>query len=356
MRKPPKPRITKPRLKWVWNANKSLWEPYHRIRWTEGGKRKEKSVLLVWNGDAKKLDDLYWACESGRHEKQKPPPSKRSWRTLVEAWRTDTRVQRKLAASTKAKYKPVMDRIVEKNGDKAVAKTTRAAVRAAHDSLSATPRKADWYVQIISLLWNYAVKKRDWPLGQNPAAGIDLFGKQREFEPWPPWMVDKLESAPEVVRTAAELILNTGQRPNAAIGMRHKQFSGEWMKVLNEKNGGEYEVYCPAPLRAFLADRPKSGAFVLAKNLTEPMGYDAVERAFRAWRSTLPNDASKYVLHGLRKLAIVRLAEAGCSDAEIQAVTDQSMEMVAYYRKQANRKVLSRSAAERNENKTGKGE
>jgi hypothetical protein len=48
--------------------------------------------------------------------------------------------------------------------------------------------------------------------------------------------------------------------------------------------------------------------------------------------------ASPYVLHGLRKLAIVELAEAGACDAEIQAVTSQSAEMVAYYRKGASRK------------------
>ena len=53
------------------------------------------------------------------------------------------------------------------------------------------------------------------------------------------------------------------------------------------------------------------------------------------------------MLHGLRKLAIVRLVEAGCSDAQIQAVTGQSAEMVAYYRKLASRKILSSEAQEK---------
>lgn len=52
-------------------------------------------------------------------------------------------------------------------------------------------------------------------------------------------------------------------------------------------------------------------------------------------------------LHGLRKLAIVELAEAGATDAEIQAVTGQSAEMVAYYRKHANRKQLTKAAQQR---------
>jgi hypothetical protein len=86
---------------------------------------------------------------------------------------------------------------------------------------------------------------------------------------------------------------------------------------------------------------------VLAKNLTEPLGYDAVEKSFRRWRDNLGEAAKPYVLHGLRKLAIIRLAKAGCTDAEIQALTNQSPEMVAYYRKKASRKALSKAAQHR---------
>ena len=55
-------------------------------------------------------------------------------------------------------------------------------------------------------------------------------------------------------------------------------------------------------------------------------------------------DARLYSLHGLRILAIVNLAEAGCSDAEIQEVTNQSVKMIAYYRARADRKRLSAGA------------
>lgn len=54
-----------------------------------------------------------------------------------------------------------------------------------------------------------------------------------------------------------------------------------------------------------------------------------------------------YSLHGLRKLAIIELAEAGASDAETQAVTGQTAETVGYYRKRANRRRLSKAAQKR---------
>ena len=67
--------------------------------------------------------------------------------------------------------------------------------------------------------------------------------------------------------------------------------------------------------------------------LRAPIGKDVIEKAFRHWRATLGEKARPFTLHGLRKLTFVELAEAGCSDAEIQAVTGQSAAMIAYYRR-----------------------
>ncbi|KIC22480.1 tyrosine-type recombinase/integrase [Leisingera sp. ANG-Vp] len=346
MKKPAKPRIRKPNLAWKWSKGQGAWEPYHRVTWTEGGKRKEKAIKLDWKGNAERLDALYWECRSGNHDQQKEP-AKYTWRKLIVAWRKDPRIQGDLAESTKRTYRRDMDRILEKNADKDVRRTTRQAVRAAHDKLADTPRKADKYLQTIRLLWNYGQKELDWPLSENPASGIRMFGRQREYEPWPEWLINKLKDAPQSVRTAAELILGTGQRPNAAIKMRRDQFRAEWMEVLDEKAGESFETYCPEDLRRYIDALPNTGRHVLAKNLSQPLGYDSVEKAFRTWRNGLGDKAKPFVLHGLRKLAIVRLAEAGCSDAEIQAVTGQSAEMVAYYRKRASRKALSRAAQKR---------
>lgn len=320
----------------------------------EGGKRKERMVHLDWQGDLERLDELYWQCEAGRHERQKPGPPAKSWRALIEAWRTDPRIQKKLAPRTKDSYRDTMDRILEKNADKAVQAMTRQMVRAIHDKYADTPRRADHYIQIIRLLWNYANDKLDWDIGTNPAAGIDLYGRQRSFEPWPEWMCEKIDTAPRDVQTTYHLIRGTGQRPNAAIGMLWGDFDGEWVSVLDEKSDEKFPIFCPADLRAYLDTLPKKGRHVLAKNLTVPLGYDAVEKQFRDWRSDLGESAKPYSLHGLRKLAIVDLAEAGCTDAEIQSVTRQSLEMIAYYRKQANAKRMSKAAQlRRAKNKNG---
>lgn len=344
MRRPPKPRITKPSLQWKWKRNK--WVPVYRKTKTVDGNRKEITIQIDWQGDPKRLDELYWECRSGKNDRQRSP-AKYTWKELVTAWRSDPIVQGKLADGTKRSYRREMDALLEKNAAKDVRKTTRQGLRKVHAALAGTPRKADWRLQIVSLLWNYAKLKLDWPMGDNPAQGVDKYGTQRPFEPWPTWMVENLTKAPESVQSAAQLILGTGQRPGAAIEMRWSDFNGDRMTVMDEKQGEQFDTYCPPDLRDYLDALPKRGAYVLAKNLSEPLGYDGIEKAFRTWRKGMGDPAKPYTLHGLRKLAIIRLAEAGCSDAEIQAVTNQSAETVAYYRSRASRLRLSKAAQER---------
>ena len=314
--------------------------PYYRLIWWEGAQRRERFIRLPEDMDSREFDLAYWSIRSGQAPVLKRP-AKNTWAELVTAYKSHPKY-RKLAASTRASYARILDDLVEKNGPKPVASLTRAQVRAIHAKYADTPRKADWMVQIISLLLNFARLTLDWKV-TNVAEGIEKYGRTREFLPWPDWVVAKLPSARVLVRSAAELILGTGQRPGAAVAMRRDQFHGDTMVVRDEKGDQEFEIYAPEPLRAYLAALPIKGAHVLAKNLSEPVGYDAVERAFRAWRGTLGDRAKPYVLHGLRKLAIIRLAEAGCTDAQIQAITGQSPEMVAYYRRKASRKRLSRA-------------
>jgi len=272
---------------------------------------------------------------------------KYTWSEIVKLWRSDPKVQKKLADGTKRSYRREFDSLLKKNANKAMRNTTRKGLRSVHGKMADTPRKADWRIQVVSLLWNYAKNKQDWPLGENPAAGFDLYGVSQPLEPWPEWMVKAAETAPPAVRTAVYVIRGTGQRPGAAVAMRFDQFSGQYMRVTDEKGDQSFEAYCPDFLRDYVNSLAKEGAHLMPRNVTQPLGYEAVQRQFSAWRKSLSDEAKGFTLHGLRKLAIIELAESGATDAEIQAVTGQSAEMVAYYRKQASRKALSRSAQRR---------
>ncbi|SES21808.1 Phage integrase family protein [Tranquillimonas rosea] len=353
-KKPKKPKIKRERLKWVWPRNGSGWVPYHRVTWTDSsGKRKERSIKLDWQGDLEKLDTEYWAAEAGRHPAQRKP-IKHTWGECIREWQGDAKKQMNLSSGTKKSYSREFNKILEKNAEKRMSSTSKAAIRKKHNAMSATPRAADWMLQVVSILWNYANDTLDWNLGENPTRGIEKYGPQREFPTWPNWLLEEVEFAPDDVRIAAELIQGTGQRPSAAIQTPRSALQDEWITVVDEKGDSTFDIYCPERLRVLIENLPPGKRHVLAKNELEHLSYDDVEKAFRAWRASLSDranenddDITRYSLHGLRKRACVELAEAGCSDSEIQAVTGQSLQTVAKYRREADRKKLSRSAQKR---------
>ncbi|RBW56884.1 hypothetical protein DS909_09240 [Phaeobacter gallaeciensis] len=108
---------------------------------------------------------------------------------------------------------------------------------------------------------------------------------------------------------------------------------------------------CPAKLKDYLATLPRTGKHILAKNLTQPFSKRRVQKLVMDVRKQI--GATEFVIHGWRYNAAVELAEAGCSDTEIQAVTGhKTLAMVQKYRAQANQKRLSKSAqAKRTEQK-----
>ncbi|WP_172330965.1 tyrosine-type recombinase/integrase [Mangrovicoccus sp. HB161399] len=96
----------------------------------------------------------------------------------------------------------------------------------------------------------------------------------------------------------------------------------------------------------------------LAKNLTQPFGKRQVQKEIETIREAIGarDGDDRLVPHGWRYTAAQELAEAGCSDSDIQAVTGhRSLEMVQKYRRRAEQKKASKRAQlarEQNENET----
>lgn len=314
---------------------------YYRTTVTVEGKRKVRRIRIKAEPGTQEFDRLYWEIRSGKHTHL----SRTTFAALIDNYMRSRRYTT-LADGTKRKYRPILDSIREKSGHVDVTLVRRSEVEAIHEKYADTPRMADHRLQVLRLLFSHAIRL-EW-MTHNPASGVELFGKQRAYEPWPGWMVAELiENAPMDVSILGEIILWTGQRPNAAALMQWSDINGDRMTILDEKRNERFEVHAPDGFLAFLSGIPKTGAHIIAKSLRAPVGHQTLSRHFRDWRDGLGPVAKPYVLHGLRKLAIVRLAEAGWTDAEIQAATNQSAQMVAYYRQKANRVALTKNARER---------
>lgn len=54
-----------------------------------------------------------------------------------------------------------------------------------------------------------------------------------------------------------------------------------------------------------------------------------------------------FVFHGLRKNAVNKLLEVGCTEKEVESITGQSPAMVAHYSKRVNQLKLARRAIDK---------
>lgn len=220
--------------------------------------------------------------------------------------------------------------------------------------------KANERIAMLSILCKHAVDL-EW-ISANLVVNIPKL-KGGEYEAWPDEKLRAYERWCEanelaVARTIYELAIGTGQRLGDCVKMQWADFDGQFMSVVQDKTQAKLQIFCPARLRSYLAALPKTGRFILAKNLTDHIGKRQVQKAVEEVRAAIgvKEGEERLVPHGWRYTAARELAEAGCPDSEIQAVTGhRTLAMVQKYRVQANQKEASRRAQvqrERNKHRT----
>lgn len=299
------------------------------------------------NMDSKEFSDAYWDCRSGKAKAQ----CRHSWNDLIISYYRSPGFA-KLADGTKTNYRRHCEEIREKNGSKDMRTFRRKHAIDARDKLAASWSKANERVAVLSMLCRHAVDL-EW-IDRNPVVDIEKL-KGGEYQPWPEEKLRAFEiycekTGNSLARTAYEIAVGTGQRIGDCCAMAWDDFDGEFMNVVQEKTGAKISVYCPQRLRDYLANLPKRGRHILARNLTQPIGKRAVQKAVEDVRNGIGvlSGKGRLVIHGWRYTAAVRLAEAGCSDAEIQSVTGhRTLAMVQKYRGAANQKRTSRQAQTR---------
>lgn len=125
-----------------------------------------------------------------------------------------------------------------------------------------------------------------------------------------------------MTRTAYALALYTGQRRGDLIAMSRTDYDARsgLIAVVQEKTGAKLTIPVHRDLRAALEAWPQKHITILATaggRGTSVAGFgNYMAQSIEA--AGLP---SRCVLHGLRKAAARRLAEAGCTAHEIKAIT-----------------------------------
>src|SRR5262249_50625351 len=137
--------------------------------------------------------------------------------------------------------------------------------------------------------------------------------------------------------------LYSGQRMGDALAMRWDDVSGNIITVAQEKTRKRLAIPLHEDLRRLLAEIPKTAVTILTSTAGTPWTRDGFKTS---WQKAFaePKLHAGLVFHGLRKSAVVFLLEAGCSDAEVAAITGQSRQMVEHYGRQVSQRKLAASA------------
>ena len=125
------------------------------------------------------------------------------------------------------------------------------------------------------------------------------------------------------------------------------------LRVTNNKTGVRLWLPFTANLRAPLRAMPRQSLhYILSDKCGRQVRYDLIQKKILKIKKTLGLEEDS--LHGLRYSAAGELAEAGCTDHKIAAITGhKSLSMIQKNSRGASQKILAKQAqALREQNKT----
>lgn len=256
---------------------------------------------------------------------------------------------RALAKSTRENYGRTIA-IWERLGADQVTSITRRQVLQLRDGIAARSGNAtaNVFVRVTCTILNWAVG-REW-LEQPPIWRV----KSLPMGSLPAWSEEQaaiaLSSLPERFRRVVVLGLHTGQRRSDLVAMEWSAIQGASIRVVQKKTGAMLLI----PITPELADElaawradSKGKATILETGAGRRWIPSYLSNEMRAALMEIGLPAGLNV-HGLRKLAATRLANAGCSTHEIAAITGhRTLGMVAHYTASASQERMAKSAVSR---------
>lgn len=250
-----------------------------------------------------------------------------------------------LSASSRRDYARYLDEIGRLWGNLLVAGIKAKHVLALRDKKAETPAGANYMIRTLSAAISWGI-----PRGfraDNPCRHVR---KLKGGEGYAPWTWEQIahfrdNASRHELWWACALALYSGQRQSDCLGMLWKDIDGGSLAVVQQKTGKKLRIPMHRDLKAVLQDVPMRSLTVLSNTRAKPWTADGFKSS---WGKELALPVMKplrgLVFHGLRKSAVVFLLEAGCTGAEVAAITGQSMQMVEHYARQVNQEKLAAAA------------
>jgi enterobacteria phage integrase len=250
----------------------------------------------------------------------------------------------RLRTRTQHVYRLVIERFLVEHGHRRVAEMRRDDVKKIMALKAATPGSANDLLKKIRTLIKFAIDT-GWRT-DDPTLRIKTF-PEYEFHTWTEDEIVQYEERWPISsreRTAFALHLYTGQRRSDVARMAWTDVADNAINVVQAKTGVRLTIPLHPNLSVALRAWPRKHVVMLTTASNKPFstaGYGNM-MADSIAAAGLPD---RCVLHGLRKAAARRLAEAGCTEKEIAAVTGHTtLKEVARYTRAADQKRLAAGA------------
>lgn len=296
----------------------------------------------------------YKAALKAHLEGELKPRNGKTLGWLIERYRESPQFEG-LARETKKQFRVQLKRMRELAAEAPLDELTTEGIAEGRDNRAAKPSDANKYLRCSKKLFAFAVE-RGW-MRENPALPLGklaLPNSKVGFKQWEEEDLERFEATWPVgtrERLAMDLLIYTGVRRSDVVrlGRQHTRKNGE-IVIRTEKSvnsGSPIEVTIPIlpPLaRSIAAAVTGDLTFLITKR-----GTPFVKESFGTWFKKACKaagvDEDGKAAHGLRKVAATRAAEAGATEAELNAMfgwTEGSGE-AAHYIRLANRAKLARS-------------
>jgi integrase len=252
---------------------------------------------------------------------------------------------RDLKPSTQASRRYIISAFLREFGANPVKLLSRRHVADIIGAKADTPMAANNLLKCLRYLLDLAVERE--MIAANPAIGIKLYRNKGDGHPtWSEADVLAFEARHPIgskARLALTLGLCTAQRRGDVVRMGWQHIQGDQIAVRQEKTNEPLLI----PLHPLLMDTLRG---LPRKNL--PFLMSERGAAFTSnnfgnyFRDRCDEAGLKHLsFHGLRKLATVRLVEAGCTNEQIRAVTGhKSDSSLRTYTRKADQAKLARQA------------
>jgi integrase len=201
---------------------------------------------------------------------------------------------------------------------------TRGVFMAWRDKLATTSRRqADYTWVVLARILSWALD-RGLIAGNPCEKGGRLYRGSRADKIWTAHdEAAFLSKAPRHLHLALILALWTGQRQGDLLRLPWSGYDGTHIRLRQSKTGARVLIPVGKPLKAALDAMPKRSTVILTTTDNKPWTEDGFRSSWR--KACAAAGISGLTFHDLRGTAITRLGLAGCTEAEIAAITGHSL-------------------------------